>query len=101
MLYGDMPYDEKGYPVELDYAKYPKFEFEQPYLWKLRELNYILKQVGILIEPNEGRLMKGYQELPDERIQWIYELGGKPVARDPSEDISQVQTRVDEGEIDE
>jgi hypothetical protein len=101
MLYGDLPFDDKGVKEELDYTKYPRFEFEQPYEWKMRELNYIIKQVGVTITNNEGREKLGLSPLSDQEIEKMTQMGKKPVSRDPSEDVEDVEVRVDDGELDE
>jgi hypothetical protein len=100
-LYGDIAYDDKGVREELDYTKYPKFEFNPVYEWKLREMNYILKQVGVIATIDQGREMAGLPPLSEEEKKEIMEFNKKPVSRDPSEDMEDTTDRIDGDERDE
>ena len=86
MLFGESPYDDDGTKIAIQYDKYPKFKFNPVYDWKMRELNYHLKQVGVITLENETRKMLGLKELSDEELTQLRELNKPLTARNPDEE---------------
>lgn len=95
MIMGDKVYDDKGEKLEVDYSKYPKFEFNPVYEWKMRELNYELKQVNLVKTVNEVRMSLGMTPLEEEEIDKMMGTKKTVVARNPDEEQS---IKINEGE---
>lgn len=79
MLFGVDVFEDDGTRIEVDYTQFPKFEFNPTAEWKLKMLNYELKQVNIIKTVDEVRRTLGLPELGEEAIVKMYELsmGGK------------------------
>jgi len=68
MLFGKDVFDENGDRVDIDYDNFPNIEFNPPYAWKLKELNYLLKQYNISLIDDEIREALGLPPFtPEER----------------------------------
>lgn len=101
MLFGEEVFDENGERLEIDYDKYPRIEFNPPYAWKLKELNYLLKQYNITLTDDELRESLGLPPFTDEQRKIMNEtkmggFGQKPDMTDEEGGSESSQVRVSE-----
>ena len=105
MLLGQECFDDEGIRQDLDYDKLPKIEFNPPYAWKLKELNYLIKQYNVSLIDDEIREELGLPPFtPEQRaiIELSQQSGQseRPDMTDDKEgsDSSQVRVSEEKGE---
>lgn len=105
MLLGKEVFDEEGLRQDLDYDNLARIEFNPPYTWKLKELNYLMKQYNVSLIDDEIRERLGLPPFtPEERaILEQTKQGGQseePDTTDEAEgsDSSQVRVSEEKGE---
>lgn len=104
MLMGVEIFDDDGVRQEVDYDDLPRIEFNPPYDFKLRELNYLLKQYNVTLIDDEIREKLGLPPFtPEERkIILNSQMSGKdfgserPDMSDSDGGSESSQVRVDE-----
>ena len=100
MLLGKEVFDEEGLRQEIDYDNLARIEFNPPYNWKLKELNYLIKQYNISMIDDEIRDALGLPAFtPEQRaiIEQTKQSGQseKPESTD-EEDSESSQVRISE-----
>ena len=101
MLFGKEVFDDNGERLDVDYDSLPRIEFNPPYAWKLKELNYLIKQYNISLIDDEIREELGLPPFTPEQREIMLQTkqGGmeeRPDLTDEEGGSESSQVRVDE-----
>ena len=76
MILGLTVYNKKGEKEDLDYNDLPKFEFNETIDWKMKEINYLLKQYNVTLTDDEIRKELGRAPFTEEQRKLIERMKG-------------------------